>query len=213
MELALSEEHKAALEQGIDVAKGRVFTSQGNLVLGGGTVLAMYWHHRHSTDLDLVVAEEPMPAVAGVRPHLERLQGRGALKEWRIHRGRSVLLDGPGGKVSFVFEPRRPETENHTHLYIPCESRASILRKKLLYRVVESGRFLTRDFYDFAWAASRHPALFREASGDLSPDDLQLIENRCLQLAKSKPERRLGPPVLRAADRELARNQWSVTAF
>ena len=180
--------------------------------MGGGTVPAMHWHHRHSTDLDLVLVGEPMPAAASIRPHLEELHARGGLRAWRIHRGRSVLLDGSGGKVSLVFEPRRPETENHTHLYIPCESRASILRKKLLYRVVESGRFPTRDCYDFAWAASRHPALFQEASGDLASDDLQLIENRCLQLAKSKPERRLGPPVLHPADRELARTQWSVCA-
>ncbi len=212
MELALSEEHKATLEWGLVVARGRVFTSQGSLVMGGGAVLAMHWRHRHGTDLDLVVAGEPMPGVVGVRARLERLQKQGVVKEWRIHRGRSVLLDGPCGKVSLVFEPRRPETENHTHLHIPCESPASILRRKLLYRVVESGRFPTRDFYDFAWAASRHPALFQEASGDLSPDDLQLIENRCLQLAKSKPERRLGPPVLHPADRELARTQWSVCA-
>ena len=202
MELALSEEHKAALEWGLVVARGRVFTSQGSLVMGGGAVLAMHWHHRHGTDLDLVVAGEPMPGVVGVRARLERLQKQGVVKEWRIHSGRSVLLDGPCGTVSLVFEARRPETENHTHLHIPCESPASILRRKLLYRVVESGRFITRDFYDFAWAASRHPALFQEASGDLSPDDLQLIENRCLRLAKSKPERRLGQPVRHPADRE-----------
>ena len=125
-----------------------------------------------------------------------------------------MLLDTPLGKLSFVFEGagNGPETEGSTLLDIPCESPSSILRKKLMQRVIGCGRFLTRDFYDFAWAATQHPDVWSRALARVDLDELKMISRRCHILARCRRGQPTGPPINQPLDRELARNGWNISA-
>lgn len=208
--LTLSEDHVKNLTVTLPLIERLIVADRSNLILGGGTFLAMHWQDRISTDLDFVIAENGVHSSQNLREQLETLVQTGDLRAWRLTWNTSVMLDTPLGKLSFVFEGvgNCPETEEKTHLGIPCKSPISILRKKLLHRVVRSGRLLTRDFYDFAWAATRHSDLWQQASKKLIPEQRAAIVGRCQELEESRREQRAGPPITQPADLKLARNVW-----
>lgn len=212
--LELSGAHGAALADFRGVIQELLVRDWSKLVLGGGTVLAMHWNHRHSTDLDFVVEEdEPLDAGA-LRDRLEALQCQGRIDVWRYARRRSVMLTAGGVRLSFVFEgvEASVSTEGRTAMDVRCESPGSILTRKLFGRVLDSGQMVSRDFYDFAWAALHRPPLWAQVSGRLLPEERDRLVRECRSIARSRKGRRTGRPVLRPSDPELARNVWAVCA-
>lgn len=212
--LELSSPHRAALADFRRVIEELLVRDWSTLVLGGGTVLAMHWLHRHSTDLDFVVEEdEPLDAGA-VRDRLETLQRQGRIDVWRYARRRSVMLAAGGVRLSFVFEGADAgvSIEGRTAMGIRCESPGSILTRKLFGRVLDSGQMVSRDFYDFAWAALHRPPLWAQVSGHLLPEERARIVRECRSIARSRKGRRTGRPVLRPSDPELARDVWTACA-
>ena len=103
--LDLSGTHRAALADFRRVIEELLVRDWSALVMGGGTVLAMHWHHRHSTDLDFVVEEdEPLDARA-LRSRLETLQRQGRIDVWlSIARSRKGRRTGRP-----VLRPSDPE--------------------------------------------------------------------------------------------------------
>ncbi len=214
LRLELPGTHRTALGNFRGVIEGLLVRDWSALLLGGGTVLAMHWNHRHSTDLDFVVEEDEPPDAGALRDGLEALQRQGRIDIWRYARRRSVMLTSGGVRLSFVFEGVDADvtTEGRTAMDIRCESPGSILTRKLFGRVLDSGQMVSRDFYDFAWAALHRPALWAQVSGSLLPEERRGIVRECRSIARSRKGRRTGRPVLRPSDPKLARNIWSTCA-
>ncbi|MDE2752935.1 MAG: nucleotidyl transferase AbiEii/AbiGii toxin family protein [Gemmatimonadota bacterium] len=212
--LELSGAHGAALADFRGVIQELLVRDWSTLVLGGGTVLAMHWNHRHSTDLDFVVEEDEPPEAGTLRDRLEALQRQGRIDVWRYARRRSVMLTAGGVRLSFVFEGVDTDvsTEGRTAMGVRCESPGSILTRKLFGRVLDSGQMVSRDFYDFAWAALHRPPLWTQVSGRLLPEERGRLVRECRSIARSRKGRRTGRPVLRPSDPGLARNVWVTCA-
>ena len=211
LRLELTGAHRTALADFRGVIADMLVRDWSALVLGGGTVLAMHWNHRHSTDLDFVVGEDEPPDAGTLRARLEALQRQGRIDVWRYARRRSVMLAAGEVRLSFIFEGAGVEvsTEGRTAMNIRCESPGSILKRKLFGRVLDSGQLVSRDFYDFAWAALHHPALWAGVTSRLLPEERDHIVRECRSIAHSRKGRRTGRPVLRASDPALARDVWA----
>ncbi|MCY3678164.1 MAG: nucleotidyl transferase AbiEii/AbiGii toxin family protein [Gemmatimonadetes bacterium] len=214
LKLKLSRAHHAALADFSDVMQELLVQDWSSLVLGGGTVLAMHWNHRHSTDLDFIVEEDEPLHAGALRNRLEVLQRQGRIDVWRYARRRSVMLTAGGVRLSFVFEgvDAGVPADGRTAMDIRCESPGSILTRKLFGRVLDSGQMVSRDFYDFAWAALHRPTLWAQVSGRLLPEERSGIARECRSIARSRKGRRTGRPVLRPSDPELARTVWATCA-
>ena len=212
--LDLTGTHRGAIADFRRVIEELLVRDWSTLVLGGGTVLAMHWHHRHSTDLDFVVEEDEPPDAGALRSTLEALQRQGRIDVWRYARRRSVMLTAGGVRLSFVFEGTDAgvSIEGRTAMGIRCESPGSILTRKLFGRVLDSGQMVSRDFYDFAWAALHRPRLWARVSRRLLPEERGRIVRECRSIATSRKGRRTGRPVLRPSDPELARDVWATCA-
>ncbi len=214
MRLELPRTHRTALGDFRGVIEGLLVRDWSSLVLGGGTVLAMHWNHRHSTDLDFLVEEDEPPDAGALREALEALQRQGRIDIWRYARRRSVMLTSAGVRLSLVFEgvDAGVSTEDRTAMDIRCESPSSILTRKLFGRVLDSGQMVSRDFYDFAWAALHRPPLWARVSARLLPEERGRIVRECRSIVRSRKGRRTGRPVLRPSDPELARDVWAACA-
>ncbi len=214
LRLELTGTHRAALANFRPVIEELLVRDWSALVLGGGTVLAMHWHHRHSTDLDFVVEEDEPLNAGALRGRLEALQRQGRIDVWRYARRRSVMLTARGVRLSFVFEgvDAGVSIEGRTAMDIRCESPGSILARKLFGRVLDSGQMVSRDFYDFAWAALHRPPLWAQVSDRLLPEERTRVVRECRSIARSRKGRRTGRPVLRPSDPELARDVWATCA-
>lgn len=124
------------------------------------------------------------------------------------------MLTAGGVRLPFVFEGVDADvsTEGRTAMDVRCESPGSILTRKLFGRVLDSGQMVSRDFYDFAWAALHRPPLWAQVSGRLLPEERGRLVRECRSIARSRKGRRTGRPVLRPSDPELARNVWAACA-
>lgn len=71
--LTLSEDHVKNLTEVLPLIEQLIVADRSNLILGGGTVLAMHWQHRISTDLDFVIAENGVHSSQNLREQLETL--------------------------------------------------------------------------------------------------------------------------------------------
>jgi len=177
LRLELPGAHRTALGDFRGVIDELLVRDWSALLLGGGTVLAMRWNHRHSTDLDFLVEEDEPPDAEALRDGLEALQRQGTIDIWRYARRRSVMLTSGGVRMSFVFEgvDAKVSTEGRTAMDIRCESPGSILTRELFGRVLDAGQMVSRDFYDFAWTALHRPPLWARVSGRLLPEERAMI--------------------------------------
>lgn len=138
-------------------------------VLGGGTVLAVRWRHRVSTDIDLFTDHQRYRnAIVNRREEvteaLERLvadTGEGSVE---VERGwlRVHFRDGPAALMTI---PRPTVTDDYTEMVegtdVPTESSAEILARKLQSRILELGVLTDRDLYDLLVARRRDPDSLR----------------------------------------------------
>ena len=137
--------------------------------LGGGTVLAAVWAHRHSTDIDLFAEPSHYQEVVGrAGRELERalfheVGGLVPARSWvepeHIH------LDFDEGEVTLIPAVRLVPPERQPVVVeggeVPVEEIEEILAKKIRLRMLGAGSYLVRDLYDVACAAGRDPEALR----------------------------------------------------
>ena len=184
---------------------GRAFGGEYNLRLGGGTVLAARWQHRHSTDVDLFVDSDAYHDFRWDTGRRFTLALTAAAPVDRLvvgDDGTFISFHGLPGHVTIhvarglPFDPRSSDTAHGTE--IPLETNAEILAKKFLLRMAIGRQLPARDLYDIAVARERDLVALRTALDALRTEQLAEI----LKLFKDRrPSRR---PLLAPADPVLA---------
>lgn len=153
------------LFEAVEPVLGEFFGADGYR-MGGGTVLAALWGHRHSTDVDLFAEPSQYRAVlARARLELERaLLSRvpGVVAERSWVEPEAVFLDCGFGEITVSPMPRLPEGAASAGIVgssrVPAEGIEEILGEKIRFRMLGEGSYLLRDLYDVAWAGREAPA-------------------------------------------------------
>lgn len=150
--------------------------------MGGGTILAALWGHRHSTDVDLFAEPSQYRAVlARARLELERalvsrVPGVAAERSWV--EPEAVFLDCQGGEVTVTPAPRFAEGTPAGIVgssRVPAEGIEEILGKKIRFRMLGEGSYLLRDLYDVAWARREAPAALSRVLAAEGPRRLRQV--------------------------------------
>ena len=156
-----------------------------HLTLGGGTALSMRWAHRRSIDLDFT-AEFAINArlpVSGFQADIDRLTAQHGYVTFTPGLTR---IDLPAGEItvdgsdSLTRSPRSADTIHGTR--IPLHTNAEILARKLGYRMLARGRYLSRDLYDLAVARQADPEALATALATFHPDSLATLRRNLAQL-------------------------------
>lgn len=187
--------------------------------MGGGTVLAMRWNHRHSTDIDLSADAD----VFGERIRknrsaiLDRLQQLAQWEEITRIRMTYYMLGWTcaTGAVSFVSgrmtgsEVLSQDVEASTR--VPLVSSEAVLLGKILGRVLDEPLFLARDGYDIACAAVLEPETLNRTLQSLSKDSRRMFF-KALECEAQEPRpgdfKNKESPILNPRFPELARDPW-----
>lgn len=170
------------LFEAVEPVLGEFFGADGYR-MGGGTVLAALWRHRHSTDVDLFAEPSHYRAVlAGARLELERaLVSRvpGVVPERSWVEPEAVFLDCGGGEVTVSPLPRLPGAPFPPRTVgssrVPAEGIEEILGKKIRFRMLGEGSYLLRDLYDVAWAGREAPAVLERVLAAEGPRRLRQV--------------------------------------
>ena len=189
-------------------------TIESGLRMGGGTALAMYWHHRHSTDVDLSVLEDEYKkgwdiGAQSLREYLNKQKQQGEIKWFRYGLGGIGWVRPNSGEVSLSLS--RFKRSNATHLEattgIPLAPIRDILGGKLLGRVLTQNRLLVRDAYDLCTAAEQEPRIFKEVISEAYeiPEYLNTLINRIKSTNRRIIE---GRPIIEPADTGLTYDPW-----
>ena len=189
-------------------------TIESGLRMGSGTALAMYWHHRHSTDVDLSVLEDEfnkgwVNGARSLREYLNKQKQQGEIKWFRYVRG-CVGWERPNsGEVSLSLSrlERRNATHQEATTGIPLAPIRDILGGKLLGRVLTQNRLLVRDAYDLCTAAEQEPHIFKEVIDEAYeiPEHMHTLINRIKSTNKRIIE---GRPIIEPADTGLTYDPW-----
>ena len=177
--------------------------------MGGGTILAALWGHRHSTEVALFAEPSHYRAVpARARPELERalvsrVPGAAAERPWV--EPEAVFLDCEGGEVTVTPAPRFAEETSPAGIVgstrVPAEGIEEILGKKIRLRMLGEGSYLLRDLYDVAWARRVAPAAL---SGVLAAEGPRRLRQVAAELSTLDTfEGTLIRPVWSAGPREI----------
>ena len=128
-------------------------------LLGGGTALAARWGHRHSTDVDLFIADQTLRAALRDAPDTARnsLRALTTAPSERYEIGIDYIeVTLQSGPVSVLTLPPKladpPSHDRADATPVALESTAEIVARKLHNRVIHDGRYTPRDFYDFVYA-------------------------------------------------------------
>ena len=151
------------------------------IVLGGGTVLAMHWDHRVSTDLDYFLVEPNLikarELINKTREPLRELHAEGEIKDLEestyhikffVHDAETTLFT----TQSIILEPA---THHEKQSGLKLENVAEILAKKINGRILSLGDFTMRDFYDFCVACHKAPETFNKALSTAGDSSLESI--------------------------------------
>lgn len=187
------------------------FIPAEELSVGGGSVLAARWRHRHSFDIDLTVSRLAVTRRAASRPNLffslidadEKLHS-GYLRADLAH----VQCQDQTHSFSWLFAPPLTAAplsqESDPRHGLPMDSSAEILARKLYYRMGEHGRYLPRDVYDLAWASIHEPATFAESASILIPQQRSQVTRHLRSLPPDAMLQRGSSQLLNPEDRTLA---------
>lgn len=187
------------------------------LVLGGGTVLAMHWQHRISTDLDYFVSEKDQRKA---REIIEKI--RAPLRELHAENVIQHLDESANHLKFFVYETETTvfTTLSHT-LEIPThherqsglnlENTTEILAKKLRGRILGLGDFATRDFYDFCVACHEAPDSLNKCLATATETEIEAICHELKRWRSSEPIKAANKGKLLIEPRypAIANNLWS----
>ena len=161
----------------------REFFGDGGYRMGGGTVLAALWGHRHSTEVELFA--EPSryrEVVAGAgreleRALVERVPGVVAARSRVEPEG--VYLECGGSEVTLMpgarLYPEAPPVGVVGASGVAAEPVEEILGKKIRWRMLGAGSYLLRDLYDVAFAQRRAPEALRRALSAEGPRRLRQL--------------------------------------
>lgn len=137
--------------------------------LGGGTVLAAVWAHRHSTDVGLFAEPSHYQKVVGragrelERALFDEVGGLVSARSWV--EPEHIRLDFDEGEVTLIPAVRLVPWERQAVVVegseVPVEEIEEILAKKIRLRMLGAGSYLVRDLYDVACAAGRDPEALR----------------------------------------------------
>lgn len=152
--------------------------------LGGGTILAALWEHRHSTDVDFFAEPPHYQAVFGragrelERALVSRVPGVVAERSWV--EPEAVFLDcGDGGEITLMpaapLHPGNPVAGVIGSSRVAAEGVEEILGKKVRWRMLGAGSYLLRDLYDVALARRRAPAALARVLAAEGPRRLRQI--------------------------------------
>ncbi len=151
---------------------GYYLGGEHHLTLGGGTALAMRWAHRRSVDLDFTAdyaINDRLP-VSGLRADIERRAG------YVTFNPGNTRIDLPAGEITVDASyslTKRPRSADHiSGTRIALHTNAEILARKLGYRILAEGRYLSRDLYDLAVARRADPEAFTTTLNTFQPDIL-----------------------------------------
>lgn len=144
--------------------------------IGGGTVLASRWQHRHSTDLDLFSEEKVYREVLEplgwqeITALLNQFQEEGSITKLTF--GPNTLsFQYSGVPMSFNSMPRITEgaisSDQEESTGIFAESNTEILFKKLRGRMVNSSTYVARDLYDLVVCYGLERQSFNDAFSSL----------------------------------------------
>ena len=187
------------------------------IVLGGGTVLAMHWNHRVSTDLDYFLIEpnvlKAKELISKAREPLLELQAQGKLQglEEAAYHLKFLIHD----TETTVFTTQRiitdPPTHHEKQSGLKLENIDEVLAKKINGRILSLGAFTTRDFYDLCVACHKDPETFNRALSTASDSDVEAILHELKQWRSSDmiKEAITGKQLIQPRYRNLVDNLWS----
>lgn len=152
-----------------------------HLCLGGGSVLAARWHHRHSTNLDFFIQRDPY-----ARLHANRCRFQhdldtvaGGLRKLAVLPDHTYIILADGGEISvstppsLTANPRSADTVRGTQ--IALETTDEILARKIGGRLLGNNIFVPRDLYDIVAARHFDPNGLDRALRPFTPDQHEQI--------------------------------------
>lgn len=171
------------------------FTPEGYRI-GGGTVLAGRWGHRHSTDVDLFAEPTRYQEVVDRRGEeleralVQRAPGADPARSW-VEPQHIYLAFGdrevtmlPAVRIHRI--PEKPIRIRNTQVAV--ESVEEILGKKLRLRMIGEGAYLIRDLYDIAAAEIEDPDALRRTLEAEPPRRLQQVARELRSLGAFEGE-------------------------
>ena len=147
--------------------------------MGGGSILAARWRHRHSTDIDLFFdAHADVPLDEIIQGCIAR-EERGQVEKLEIHPSRGFSCERALTPLSFFateqVTPVRISDEREANTGIGTETSAEILIKKVRARMIRNPRYLPRDAYDFVIAHVEEPHAVQQVFQVLGPEEKRIL--------------------------------------
>ena len=149
--------------------------------MGGGSVLAARWHHRHSTDIDLFFDEVRYPdmPLEPIFQRLRALEQQGEIGELEIHPTRGFACERGDVPMSFFatrqITPVRISGETVAIAGIGTETTSEILLKKVRARMIRTPSYHPRDAYDFVVAVVEDPQALNQVFDRLTPEEKAIL--------------------------------------
>ena len=159
------------------------FWDRSQYEIGGGTVLAARWQHRHSTDVDCFISEEAFRLVyeeksSSMLSLLEELEDNGVLQAKELHSRVLVMDFSDLGQLSLVAGNSLTRAcqvqEYEVSTGIRLEPTAEILAKKIAFRVLD-GRWKQRDFFDLVVCSNIDPDAYKTALDVLTENEKSAV--------------------------------------
>lgn len=188
------------------------------IALGGGTVLAMHWQHRISTDLDYFLdprhlsGEENIALIKKAAEHLKESSPSNTIHSLETAPYHLKFKIDDTEVSLFTSRPliSAPASHHEKHTSLKLENISEILAKKISGRIMNLGTFTKRDFYDFCVACNKTPDLFKRAVNLLETDQLKEIADELKDWRNSPliKQAEKSKPLLEPVYQELADNLW-----
>ena len=149
--------------------------------MGGGTILAARWHHRHSTDIDLFFDSRISSAVPldEITRGFRTLEQQGQIGRLDIQPSLGFSCERASTPLSFFstlqVTPVRLSDEREASTGIGTETSAEILLKKIRARMIRNPRYLPRDAYDLVIAHVEDPDAVHQVFQALSSEEERIL--------------------------------------
>lgn len=205
------------LHEGVKILDS--YVDRSSYEIGGGTVLAARWQHRHSTHLDMFICSESYDKmysqnVEPLQSALLELEQAGQLRVIQLNE-QALVVDFTGlGNLSLIASPtvlhsrevRQQEEITGIHL----EPTEEILAKKVAFRV-SSIQWKERDFFDLVVASTCDPKAFAMAL-DLLGESRQRVTAFLLRARLSRPYALQRGSIIEPFDSQVAEATWELAA-
>ena len=191
------------------------------ITLGGGTVLAMHWQHRVSTDLDYFLnpqnlfGKENIALINKAADYLEKAAAKNIIHSLNAAPYHLKFMIDETDVSLFTSMPLTddPATHHEKHTSLKLDNITEIFSRKLLGRVMNLGAFAKRDFYDCCVACHKTPEAFTAALNILEPRQLTEIADEIKDWRNSPliGQSDKDKPLLEPVYKELADNVWRIS--